>query len=64
VDLAAVHSDNITSTPSTTFSDNIDTTRVSAVPASSGTTTFTFRVSRYKDFFLTTTIVFGAIAVA
>jgi len=51
VDLAAVHSDNIISTPSTTFSDNIDTTRVLAVPASSGTTTFTFRTIRYENIF-------------
>ena len=51
MDLAAVHSDNITITPSTTFSDNIDTTRVLAVPASSGTTTFTFRIRKYENTF-------------
>jgi hypothetical protein len=62
VDLAAAHSDNITRTPSNTLSDNIDTTRVLAVPASIGTTTFSFRSRSYK-IYLTMTIVFGALAI-
>ena len=42
VDLAAAHSDSITSTRSTTRSDSINMTRVLAAPASSGTIIFSF----------------------
>ena len=44
VDLAAAHSDSITSSRRTTLSDSIDMTRVLAAPASNGTITFPFHI--------------------